>query len=107
MVLGGFAVDEESRATRSGRGGFCSGAVAFFADDEEQAEIARACGEQSFGGRDHGRDAAFGVAGSAAPNIFAVGVGSEERWDGVHVRRKRDDGFTPGGENIVAITLRQ
>src|SRR6266481_6902481 len=53
-VLGGLAIDEESRAAGSCGGGYCTGAVAFFAYDEEEADIARAGSEQFFCGSDHG-----------------------------------------------------
>ena len=68
LIFGGFAVDEEARAAGRCGHGFGAGAVAFFADDEEQSEIARAGGEQRFGGRDHGCDDALGVARTASPD---------------------------------------
>ena len=67
MVFGGLAVDDVSRAARMLRGVIGAGAVALFAHDEEQAEIAHAVFEQPFGGVDHAGDDAFGVAGAAAP----------------------------------------
>src|SRR6202030_1695948 len=47
-VLGGLAIDEESRAAGSGGGGYCTGAVPFFADDAEKADIARAGSDKFF-----------------------------------------------------------
>ena len=75
--------------------GFCAGvvgagAVALFADDEEQAEVALAGLEESFGGEDHGGDDAFGVAGAAAPDEFVILAGREEGRHGIHVGGERD-----------------
>jgi hypothetical protein len=46
-----------------------AGAVALFADHEEEAEVAFAIGEQFFGGKEHGGDDAFGIARAAAPDF--------------------------------------
>ena len=102
-VLGGLAIDEESRATGSCGGGFCSGAVAFFAHDKQQPKISRARGEQFLRGGDHRRDDPLRVAGTAAPNEIAIFARTKKGRNGIHVRGERDDGLTPGGEDIVAI----
>ena len=48
LVFGGLAVDQETRTARIARGGVGAGAVAFFADYEEQAEISRAVARAIF-----------------------------------------------------------
>src|SRR5258708_12255706 len=71
-VLGGLAIDEESRATGSCGGGSGAGTVALFAHDKEEAEIARAGGEKFFCGGHHRRDNPLRVTGTAAPDEFAI-----------------------------------
>ena len=48
------------------------------ANYEEKAEIPRPAGKQALGRFDHGRDDAFGVAGTAAPDVgFVLARGGE------------------------------
>ncbi len=105
LIFRGLAVDEEARAARINGGDFCAGAVALFTDHEEQSDICRAGVEQFFRGGGHRGDDAFGVARAAAPDAFGVFERGEKRWDGVHVRRKRDDGLAPARKYIVAVRL--
>src|SRR5260370_781901 len=71
-ICRGLAIDKKARAARRCRG--CSGprAVAFFADNEEQSEIARARGQKFLRRSDHRGDDALGIAGTAAPDEIAV-----------------------------------
>jgi hypothetical protein len=71
-VGGGFAVDEEAGASRGLCGGEGAGAIAFFADDEEEGEVPDALIEEGFGGLDHGGDDAFDVASAAAPDVVVI-----------------------------------
>ena len=105
LVFGGLAVDEVARAARVFGGGVGAGAVALFAHDEQQAEIAHAGGQQAFGGDDHGGDDALGVGRAAAPDAVGVLARGKEGRHGVHVRRERDHRLAPLGEDVEAIAL--
>src|SRR5271154_5870511 len=105
MIFRGFSIDQETRASRVGRGGSGSGALALSADDKEQGEIASARGEKIFGCCNHGSDDAFGIAGAATPEIVLIFTGAEEWRNSVHVGRERDDGVAPENVDIVAIGL--
>src|ERR1035438_9626754 len=107
MIFRGLAVDEETRATRVCGRRAGAGAVALFANDKEQREVALAGGEQFFRGGDHRRDDAFGVASAASPDEVFVFAGSKKRRNGIHVRGKRNDGLPKADEKVVAIGLRR
>src|SRR5258708_35711558 len=85
-VLGGLAIDEESRATGCCGGGSCAGTVALFAHDKEEAEIARAGGEKFFCGGNHRRDNPLRVTGNAAPDKIAIFGRNKKGRDGIPVR---------------------
>jgi len=102
-IFGGFAVDEKARAT--GRGGRSVGAsaVALFADNEKEGEIAGAGSEKRFRGVDHGSDDALGVATAAAVDVRVVLGRGKIGWNGVHVSGEGNDRVAEGKEEIVAI----
>ncbi len=89
-IFGGLAVDDVARAARIPGGLVGAGAVALFADDEEQAEIPLAGIEQRLDGLDHGGDDALGIAGAAAPDGLAVFAEGEEGRHGIDVGGERD-----------------
>src|SRR5258708_2052830 len=90
LVFGGLAVNEESRAARLFGGSKGASAVALFADNEKQSEIAAAVFEEPLGGGDHGGDDALGIAGSASPDALVIFARGEEWGNGVHVSRQGD-----------------
>src|ERR1700739_2711915 len=102
MIFGGFAVDEEARATRRGCCGDGTDAAALFADDEQKCEIASAACEKQFSGGDHGGDDAFGVAGAAAVDVRSVFARGEKGRNGVHVSGEGNVGIAEGKKEIVA-----
>src|SRR5580704_2419094 len=105
MIFGGFAIDEETRASRMRGGGFGPGTVALFADNKEQREVAGTGSEKIFGCSNHGGDDAFGIARAATPEIILIFAGGEEWRNGVHVGGEGDDGIAPENVDIVAIGL--
>src|SRR5450432_2758010 len=72
FVFGGLAVDNVFRPARVSRSVIGSGAVAFLAHHQQQAETALSGFEQTFDRLNHGGDDAFGVAGAAPPDEFLV-----------------------------------
>src|SRR5579863_6954583 len=105
MIFRGFSIDEKARASRMRGGGLGSGAVAFFADHEEQCKIADSGSKKLFGCSNHGSDNALGIAGTATPQIILILAGGEKWRNGVHVGGKCDDGIAPENVHIVAIGL--
>ena len=105
LIFGGLAIDQEARTARIARGCKCSGAVAFFTDDEEQAEIFCARSEQLFGGADHGGNDAFGVGGAAAPDAIVVFARRKEGRHGVQMRGERDERGSPVREDVETMRL--
>src|SRR5439155_16638794 len=104
-IFSGLAIDKKSRAARHCRGSSGPRAVAFFADNEEQSEIARTRGQKFLRRGDHRGDDALGIAGTAAPDEIAVLVCTKKRWNGIHVRGKCHHWLSPARKDIVAIRL--
>lgn len=103
FAFGGLAVDEVTdRARGAAVGGEGAGAIALFARDEEQTEIAATAGEQGFGGKDLGGDNAFGVAGTAAMDVGIVFAAGNEGRNGVEMGAEHDAGLAAAGEEVEA-----
>ena len=102
LVLGGLAIDQVAGAAAVPGGLESSRAVALLADHEQQPDVADAFLERLAHGEDHGRDDAFGVAGSAAPDARVVLARREERRYGIEMRGERDGGGAPVREHVEA-----
>jgi hypothetical protein len=83
----------------------CADAVALFADDEQQAEIANTRDEKALGGDEHRRDDALGVAGAAAPDEGLILTKRDAGRYGIHVGGERYDRRAEGREHIPALRV--
>ncbi len=102
LIFGGLAINEVLAAARSVGGMNSAGAVAFFADDEEETEIAFAGGEEFLRGEQHGGDDAFSVTCTTTPDLSSVFARRDEGRDGIHVSGERDDGRAEADEDVIA-----
>src|SRR5260221_7892756 len=79
--------------------------VRLFPNDEEECEVARSRGTQPLPRRDHRRQDAFGVAGTAPVDVRLVLPGAEPGWDGVDMRVEHDARMTARGREDIEARL--
>src|SRR5260370_16816081 len=105
LVFGGLAVNQEFRSPGILGSRESASAVSFFADDEEQREVARSFFQQLAYREDHRSDNAFGVARTTAPDVSIVLSRREERRNRVHVGGNPHQRIPPTSHYLEPVQL--